>query len=405
MSRPANDDRRRETMMTLTVRIRKHERGLWFRDGEFFRLLGPGTYRFWNWLWGSKRDDVQVVNTLDVSLSHPLLNTLATYEEIRRELEVVDLAETERALVWKNGHLIRILGPGLKAYWRQPHDIRVERFNVESFRFEHPHMDAILTHVEAPKWLESIRVAAWETVLLFRDGRFVEKLGEGRYVFWQKTGTITSKTVDLREQLVDVSGQEILTADKVTIRANVLVTYQVVDPFKAVTTVIDYAQAIYRESQLAIRAAVGSRSLEALLAAREAIGQEVYDALAARLARFGVNLGSVGLRDIILPGEMRSILNQVIVAEKEAEANVIKRREETAATRSLANTARLLADNPVLARMKELETLQQILAGMNATFVFGNNDIIKQVSGLVASKPDEKKGSCGGQNPTAGYEL
>ncbi len=94
---------------------------------------------------------------------------------------------------------------------------------------------------------------------------------------------------------------------------------------------------------------------------------------------------SVGLKDIILPGEMKTILNQVIEAEKSAQANLIKRREETAAARSQANTAKLLAENPTLARMKELEQLTEILAGTRSTFVFGSGDMSEQVRGLVGS--------------------
>src|SRR5262249_3124327 len=120
-----------------------------------------------------------------------------------------------------------------------------------------------------------------------------------------------------------------------------------------------------------------------LLADKESIGGEVREVLAKRCAEFGVAVLSVGLRDIILPGDMKTILNQVIAAEKQAEANLIKRREETAAARSQANTARLLAENPVLARMKELELLQEILAGSKATFVFGAGDITEQFRGLI----------------------
>jgi regulator of protease activity HflC (stomatin/prohibitin superfamily) len=94
----------------------------------------------------------------------------------------------------------------------------------------------------------------------------------------------------------------------------------------------------------------------------------------------------VGLRDIILPGEMREILNRVITAEKEAQANLIKRREETAAARSQANTAKLLAENPALARLKELEMLQEILAGAKTTFVFGQGELASQIRGLIARK-------------------
>ena len=97
-----------------------------------------------------------------------------------------------------------------------------------------------------------------------------------------------------------------------------------------------------------------------------------------------VAVKGVGLRDIILPGDMKSLLNQVIAAQKEAEANLIKRREETAAARSQANTAKLLAENPLLQRLKELELLKDVLADTHATFVLGQGDLSEQLRGLVA---------------------
>ena len=90
------------------------------------------------------------------------------------------------------------------------------------------------------------------------------------------------------------------------------------------------------------------------------------------------------MRDIVLPGDMKNLMNQVIEAQKQAEANLIRRREETAAARSQVNTARLLADNPVLTRMKELEALAEILAGAKTTFVFGQGDLSEQIRGLTA---------------------
>jgi len=111
----------------------------------------------------------------------------------------------------------------------------------------------------------------------------------------------------------------------------------------------------------------------------------VRNALASRAEAIGVQVRSVGLRDIILPGDMKELMNQVIAATKEAEANLIKRREETAAARSQANTAKLLAENPLLQRLKELELLKDVLAGTKATFVFGDGEISEQIKRLVAT--------------------
>jgi len=180
-----------------------------------------------------------------------------------------------------------------------------------------------------------------------------------------------------------------MSNDKVTLRMNLVVTYRVTDPVKAVTVVSDASQALYREAQLALRAAVGTRSIDELLSDKESIGREVANALSDRSWEFGVDIRSVGLRDIVLPGDMKEILNRVITAQKEAEANLIKRREETAAARAQANTARLLAQNPVLARIKELELLQEVLAGTKATFVLGGTDLAGQVRSLIGHASDE----------------
>ena len=129
----------------------------------------------------------------------------------------------------------------------------------------------------------------------------------------------------------------------------------------------------------------GRDAFDALLSDKETVGGEIEQELAGRVEAFGVRIRSVGLRDLILPGDMKTILNQVILAQKEAEANVIKRREETAAARSQANTAKLLAENPVLAKMKELEMLQDILAGTKTTFVLGRGELAGQIRTLVES--------------------
>jgi len=309
---------------------------------------------------------------------------LVTNSTLRSMLAVLDLTDTHRALVWRDGRIFAIVGPGSHAFWKTPAHVSVEIYDVNDFRFNHPKLAAILQHPDATKWLDGVQVEPNEDVLLYRDGVLVDRLGEGLHVFWKGTGKVRWKAVDRREQVADVAGQEIMTSDKVTLRVNLIVTYLVSDVIKATQSSADYAQALYREAQLVLRAAVGTKPLDALLADKESVGNEVRVALIGRAEQLGVTVKSVGLRDIILPGDMKSLLNQVIAATKEAEANLIRRREETAAARSQANTAKLLAENPQLARLKELELLKEVLAGTKATFVFGQGDLSDQVRTLVA---------------------
>ncbi|HEX8914268.1 MAG TPA: slipin family protein [Humisphaera sp.] len=373
-------------MTTLfdTIRIKQHERGLWFRHGEFQALLAPGAYRVW--FWDRGRDRVEVVSTLATRLEHPQLDVLLNRYDVRDQLVVVDNADHERALVWKDGRLAHVLGPGRYAFWAGPARLHVERYDVNGFRLEHARLQAVLAHAEASRWLDGVILSQSETAVLYRDGVMVDTLGPGLHVFWKGAGRATWKVVDLREQVADVSGQEIITADKVSLRVNLVVTWQVADPARAVSASADHAQALYREAQLALRAAVGGRPLDALLADKETVGAEVTAALAARAKALGLDVRGVGLRDIVLPGDMKTLLNQVIAAQKEAEANLVRRREETAQVRSQANTAKLLADNPALLRLREMELLKDVLAAAQATFVFGPGDLAEQVRSLATVK-------------------
>lgn len=358
--------------MLKTIRVRTLEVGLWFRHGELFRVLEPGVYRVPGvWPWAG-RDRVEVIDTLHPRFEHDRLRALVRDERLASRLEIVDLKDDERALVWVDGRLGAILADGLHAFWKAPATIEVERFSVHEGRFVHPKLEAILGFPGGSTLLGGLRVDSHERVMLFRDGKLTDQLGAGLFVYWKGGASVTWKTVDLREQVADIQGQEIMTADKVTLRMNLVVTHRVVDPAKAVTEVADWSQALYREAQLELRNAVGGRTLEQLLADKDEVGSQIRNRLASRAAEFGVSVLGVGLRDVILPGDMKTILNEVIVAQKQAEANLIRRREETAAVRSQANTAKLLADNPALARLRELEALQEILRGAKTTFVFGS---------------------------------
>ena len=178
-------------------------------------------------------------------------------------------------------------------------------------------------------------------------------------------------TVDLREAVLDVAGQELMTADKVTLRMNAVVTFRVRDTQRAVNEVEDFKQALYRDAQLILRAVVGTRELDQLLADKDAVATELDEGLRKRAGEYGIGIVGAGIRDIILPGEMKVLLNQVIEAEKRAQANGIERREETVATRSLLNTAKLIEQSPTLLRLKELESAERMVASIDQVQILG----------------------------------
>src|SRR5581483_8980401 len=159
----------------------------------------------------------------------------------------------------------------------------------------------------------------------------------GAYGFWTAVSMPRIEVLELRRQTVEVAGQEILTRDKVTIRVNISAVYEIADPITARAALKDVSEYLYRALQIAVRQSLGKRTLEEVLAEKTNIDEAVSEEVRREMQTFGVRVSAISLKDIILPGDIREILNQVVTAEKQAQANLIRRREETAATRSLLN--------------------------------------------------------------------
>ena len=359
--------------------VRDHERGLLFKDRGFKAVLGPGRRFVFDPL---RKVRVDVVSVRDVWLAHKDLDVIVKSGALGAEARVVDLKDHERAVVWVDGRVEAVLKPGLYALWTAFHDVRVEVFDARAARFEHADLTVIVEARGAAAELVPLTVEAGHAGLVFKDGRHEATLGPGAYAFW-KAGQTRIVRVDLREQVVDVAGQEIMTADKVTLRLNAVVTFKVADPLKAATMVEDYRQALYREAQLALRGIVGTRELDALLSDKDAVARELDGLLRGRVAVLGLEVVGLGVRDVILPGEMKDLMNKVTEAKKAAEAALITRREETAAMRSQANTAKILESSPTLMRLRELEVLEKVSEKANLTVVLGEKGLADRVVKLL----------------------
>lgn len=206
-------------------------------------------------------------------------------------------------------------------------------------------------------------VEAYEKGLKFRNGRFVGILEPGRYRIRRWWADERIIKIDARLRTLVLQGQDMMTLDKVTLRLTVLAKMRVVDAAAAVLKVDDYVAQVYGDVQLALRAQVGTLELDPLLADKARLGEQILPAVKASAEAFGVEVVKIGVRDIVLPGDMKAILNQVMEARKKAEASLILRRDEVAATRSLANTAQLLEKNPTLMKLKVLEALEKLSTG------------------------------------------
>jgi regulator of protease activity HflC (stomatin/prohibitin superfamily) len=300
------------------------------------------------------------------------------------------MSDHEIGLVYRDERFIEVLAPAeRKVYWKVPYTLRVKRVDVGSeLRVPRELADAAFRSRnggvarEIAAYLYSTEVMDRFVGLLMVDGEFVQTLAPGFHAFWAVKRHVVVEQLDTRVRAMEVQGQEILTRDKVSLRLNLAAQYQVADPVKAHARLQAPRDWLYRELQFALRQSVGGRDLDKLLDDKERVDREVIARVVDAAAENGFVLRSVGLKDVILPGEMKDILNQVVQAEKAAQANVIKRREETAATRSLLNTAKLMDDNPTLLRLKELETLEKVTDKVDRLTVFGGlegvlNDTVK----------------------------
>ncbi|HEX6639546.1 MAG TPA: slipin family protein, partial [Thermoanaerobaculia bacterium] len=243
----------------------------------------------------------------------------------------------------------------------------------------HADLPVIMRNDRAGVMLETLNVEPGHAGLWFRDGAYQATLAPGMYAFWKNVGKLKLYDVDLRELALDVSGQDIMTADKVTLRLNALVTYRTTDPLRSVTEVDGAGQALYRAVQLALREAVGAKELDALLVGRETLTRELAEMIAPRAAELGLTVVTTGIKDIILPGDMKDLMNRVTEARKAAEAALITRREETAAMRMQANTAKILESSPTLMKLRELEVLEKVAGKANLTVVLGDESLTSRV--------------------------
>jgi len=365
-----------DTTMMTRIKIRTHERGLLFREGDFIAVLRPGVHWYFDPLLKLRSE---IVSPRHPWLVHKDLDLIVKSGLLAGEAIVVDLKDDERALVWIDGRFARILDTGLYALWTTEHEIRVEVVNARAMQLVHADLPAIVKSQGAAAMLDVVYVEPGHAAPWFRDGAYQATLGSGTYAFWKGVGRMRHHDVDLKELVLDISGQDIMTADKVTLRLNALVHYRITDALRSVTEVDGAAQALYRTAQLALREAVGAKELDALLVSKEALATELSERIAPRAAELGITVMTAGVRDVILPGDMRDLMNKVTEARKAAEASLITRREETAAMRMQANTAKILESSPTLMKLKELEVLEKVAHKANLTVVLGDEGLANKV--------------------------
>ena len=347
-------------LLTLRVTVKDGERALILKEGRVERALGPGSHKLWDPRHRLAIESFAVIRTEFPAERYAVLK--AERPDLASELfELVETGADELAIVSLDGRPKHLLPPWTtRVFWKVATKIGIERIALGDDPTVQPrHLDQV-NRTNNLYLLETV-VENHEAGLLQVEGRLVRRLAPGRHSHWRVNRKVEVKRLDLRPQALEITAQEMLTKDRIALRVTLTAFRRILDPEQAVTALADIDTWLYRLIQFAIREAVAGRTLDEVLAARSVLDAELRAYVGARLDGTGLEVNELGVKDIILPGEIRELVNKVVEAERTAKANLIRRQEETAATRSLLNTAKLMENNPLLLRLKELESIERLV--------------------------------------------
>lgn len=365
--------------------IAESQRGLLFRDKQFVKILLPGVHQVLDYRNRHQVQVFDVLKTLQDGVTKEVIYLAELHpEDFGAHLQAWETGENEVGLVYQDSVLKDIKAPAQRgAYWKTRHEIRVDKIDIsEDFSVSRKLAMVLCNCREDPLRQAAIAAISVASVperhvgFLDVDGEAVGVLDAGTHVWWKFNRKIAVTTLDCRLQNMEVNGQEILTKDRVSLRVNLSATWQIKRAEVVKSELADAKDFLYRELQLALRTIVSTQTLDELLVDKNSLNAQVQAIVAEKAGAYGIEVKTVGARDIVLPGEMKAILTQVVEAQKMAEANLIKRQEETQATRSLHNTAKVMEGNPVLLRLKELEILEKISGRINTINVYGGLDAV-----------------------------
>lgn len=362
--------------MLQVVEVPEYQVALKFVNKSFKEVLTAGKYAFWK-----NVDDIQFsFANMTIQFMPPTnLDIMLQNETLATMLDVIEVADNEIALQYVNGNFKEIYTAGRYAFWKGVLNYKFVTIDLNDLNISDAIDKSILEYPKLKAFVRRYEVLNYEKGLLFINGEFIKIVEPGVYNFWNNANRVEIKAADLRQQQIEISGQELLTKDKANLRINFFAKYQVTDILKALTENKDYEKQLYILMQLALRAYVGGFTLDELLTKKDDIAQAILAETKVKVAQLGVEVFDAGIRDIILPGDMKEIMNQVLVAEKKAQANTIMRREETASMRSMLNTAKLMEENEMLWKLKEMEYVEKIADRIGEITISGSGNIIGQL--------------------------
>jgi len=211
-------------------------------------------------------------------------------------------------------------------------------------------------------------ITEYERGVIFRLGRYVGVKTAG--FKWIIPGVDRMVKISLREIVMDVPSQEVITRDNVSVKVNAVLYFRVLHPEKAVIQVENYLYGTSQLAQTTLRSVCGQHQLDELLAERDDVNQKLQEIIDLQTEPWGVKVRAVEVKQIDLPPDMQRAMAKQAEAEREKRAKVIHAEGEFQAAQQLANASRVLATEPAALQLRYLQTLAEIATENNSTTIF-----------------------------------
>lgn len=366
----------------MKIIVNENERGFRFSGGVFQKMLAPGVYHVFGQTTVRK---ASLTQPLHGTFDRAMLNAFAKDETFAAQTVTERVPDSTISLHYVDGRFCDALTAGEYTFWNSAEQHSFQNVSISSPELPDDFSPLLCEKLHSAGLMECYRIGEGQVGLLYFDDTYQRTLTPGRYYFWKQSGIAAIvQIMDIDLQQEELNGQEILTKDRVGVRLNFVCSYRVTDPLRAFREIGDVDAQFHTAVQLTVREYVSNLTLDELLQNRDTIGEALIGILNPKAARLFITVEDAGILDIILPGDIRDIMNTVLIAEKRAQANVITRREEVASTRSLLNTAKLMDENKTLYKLKELEYLEKICENVGNISVSGG-DLLAQLREIVGS--------------------
>lgn len=362
--------------------IKDNQAGFVLKDGMFQKMLAAGTYHFLK-AFGYEVVIEEMMGELDyMDVPYQVLSADQAFLNATVHMEIPDGSV---GFIYMNGKLTAFANRKEYTFWNVFDTYEIKVVSMEETVMGNEVTKQMLSMLPQ-KYYTEMKVGEGEAGLVYYDNVLKKQFARGVYRFWNYEHDISFRVFDMKQRELDIVGQEILTRDKIGIRMNVACMFKIRDAVEFAEKILDLKGQLYSAVQLVIREITGNYRLDEILETKEKISGEIFAVLQEKEAMFCIDFLAAGIKDIILPGEIKDIMNSVLVAEKTAQANVISRREEVASTRSLLNTAKLMEENSTLYKLKELEYLERICEKVGEISVNGNAGIVEQLGRLMGTE-------------------